>query len=132
MQPVSSAKDLHETIRKTYGHHTSILPLFSAAPTAQKPQARAPDLGLLWSDTRPLSSPPQTPAAIGLGVEDGLADPFAPTPPSVSPPVAVQKGQELSEDDLQATRLFLREFVVQSLVPWLERAVVVGNEQVSR
>ncbi len=37
----------------------------------------------------------------------------------------------MSEDDLKAARLFLREFVVQSLVPWLERAVVVGNEQVS-
>ena len=44
----------------------------------------------------------------------------------------VEKGHELSEDDLKAARLFLREFVVQSLVPWLERAVVVGNEQVGK
>lgn len=46
--------------------------------------------------------------------------------------VITEFGQELSEDDLKNLRIFLREMVVQSLVPWLERAVVVGNEQVRR
>lgn len=58
------------------------------------------------------------------------------TPSSLTAPPLLapipEKGHDLSEDDLKAARLFLREFVVQSLVPWLERAVVVGNEQVSR
>ena len=43
----------------------------------------------------------------------------------------VEKGQELSEDDLKALRVFMREMVVQSVLPWIERSVVVGNEQVS-
>lgn len=42
----------------------------------------------------------------------------------------IEIGQDLSEEDLKNLRMFVREMVVQSIVPWVERAVVVGNEQV--
>lgn len=66
---------------------------------------------------------------IGLGVSDDSEAP--PPPPSQPVPdlEPIEKGHELSDDDLKALRLFLREMVVQSVVPWIERSVVVGNEQ---
>jgi hypothetical protein len=45
--------------------------------------------------------------------------------------VRIEKGRELSEEDLKSLRIFMREMVVQSILPWIERSVVVGNEQVS-
>lgn len=53
------------------------------------------------------------PPPVGLGV-DGVAEPPQP---------------KLSDASREAVRAFTREFVVQSLVPHLERSVVVGNEQ---
>ena len=35
----------------------------------------------------------------------------------------------MSEDDLRSIRVFMREMVVQSIIPFMERSVVVGNEQ---
>lgn len=37
----------------------------------------------------------------------------------------------MCEPDIQATSKFVREFVTQSLVPWMERSVLEWNENVS-
>ena len=37
----------------------------------------------------------------------------------------------MSEKDIQQTARFTREFVVMSLLPWMEKCVVEWNEQVS-
>lgn len=38
----------------------------------------------------------------------------------------------MSEGDAQATGKFVREFLTQSLLPWMEKSVVEWNEAVSR
>lgn len=74
---------------------------------------------------------------MGLGVTDDsspLSGEVGLPPPSPLPTAAeaeaIETGHELSEEDLKALRVFMRELVVQSVVPWIERQVVVGNEQV--
>ncbi|KAM0755961.1 hypothetical protein T439DRAFT_376232 [Meredithblackwellia eburnea MCA 4105] len=141
------AQTLHETIRKTYGSHTALLPLFSASPTAMNPQPRARGVGALWepfsssSSSSPSNNPPASSSqqgltpTVGLGVSSaGLlpdhtttpAPPLSPTKPSIG---TGDKGLELSDEDIVSLKLLLREFVSQSLVPFLERGVRVGNQQ---
>ncbi|GAA5861311.1 hypothetical protein JCM1840_005328 [Sporobolomyces johnsonii] len=123
------AQRLHETIRKTYGLHTALLPLFSASPTALQPSPPAQNLSSLFpssSSSGPHPAPGRS--AIGLGVdgydvEEGVEKVEQPER------VAMERGKELSEEDLRLIGGFMRELVVQSVVPWIERAVVVGNEQ---
>jgi hypothetical protein len=84
---------------------------------------RAQGISHYWDD---ISSGAATfPATIGLGVSLEPSQSAAPTEPG-----PVEAGQELSEDDVKAIKVFLREMVVQSIIPWIERSVVVGNEQV--
>ncbi|KAG9298934.1 hypothetical protein G9A89_015956 [Geosiphon pyriformis] len=47
------------------------------------------------------------------------------------PPPVVLYGQYLSEEDFQGIQVFLRELVVQSIVPYMERNVQLWNEQVA-
>ncbi|KAI5480856.1 (transport protein particle) complex protein Trs85 [Pseudohyphozyma bogoriensis] len=120
------ARTLQETISKTYPHHVALLPLFSASPTAAKPQPRADSLATIW--TRPSPSKPMLPPQeVGLGVS-GLQEEVKEAKEENGNDVGVI-GAELSEEDLKSLRMFLREMVVQSIVPFMERAVVVGNEQ---
>lgn len=58
------------------------------------------------------------------------SDPFMATPVATQPPKP-EIGHDLTEEDLKALRVFMRELVVQSVVPWIERQVVVGYEAVS-
>lgn len=129
---LEDAQTLHETIRKTYGHHTALLPLFSAAPTATPPQQRARGLAPLWPEL-PRSSMPKPQPLLGLGVTQEADDP-TPQSPIAEPKESheeIERGHEISDDDLKALRVFMRDMVTQSLIPWMERAVIVGNEQVS-
>ncbi|KAK4704695.1 trafficking protein particle complex subunit 8, partial [Phenoliferia sp. Uapishka_3] len=137
------AQELHESIRKTYGSHTALLPIFTAAKTAMKPLEKAKGVGALWSATttpmpaptlfRTTTNPINSSTTMGLGVSDGGVDPQIrtdePPPPLAPTPAMVEKGEELSDEDLKALRVFLREMVVQSIVPFMERAVRVGNQQ---
>ncbi|GAA6008142.1 uncharacterized protein JCM10292_001859 [Rhodotorula paludigena] len=135
------AQRLHETIRKTYGNHTALLPLFSAAPSSTDPQPPARGASDLWASlpvpTQPrpgagtLFDSSQQGGVIGLGVDDSDLDPFtaAPAPATPPSPPLPQRGADLSETDLQSLRAFARELVVQSLVPFVERQAVVLHEQ---
>ncbi|SCZ90825.1 BZ3500_MvSof-1268-A1-R1_Chr1-3g02288 [Microbotryum saponariae] len=139
---LEDAKDLHEQIRKTYGHHTALLPIFTAAPTAAKPEARARGIVSLWDEavlSQPGTGAPahsQAAAIVGLGVDQERAYEVDSTAPSDDPSAWAQPasplieiGHELSDLDFNAIKVFLREMVVQSIVPWIERSVVVGYEQ---
>ncbi|KAL8283651.1 hypothetical protein RQP46_005446 [Phenoliferia psychrophenolica] len=134
------AQDLHNSIRKTYGSHTALLPIFTASPSAAVPQPRARGATALWdptglaaplsSSTSPSSQPAVPSSPLGLGVSDaGLES--VPTEqqdvPTPSPTVKIEKGLELSDEDLKSIRVFLREMVVQSIVPSMERAIQIGN-----
>ncbi|GAA5918451.1 hypothetical protein JCM1841_003975 [Sporobolomyces salmonicolor] len=122
------AQRLHETIRKTYGLHTALLPLFSASPAALQPSPPAQNLSSLFPSSSSYGprSPPGRPV-IGLGVEYDVRGGIE----KVEQPktAGMERGRELSEEDLRLIGDFMRELVVQSVVPWIERAVVVGNEQ---
>ncbi|CAE6523932.1 unnamed protein product [Rhizoctonia solani] len=75
------------------------------------------------------------------------SNPFIPPPPQLPPPPNgetpsshpledLTEGSEgdntaLGDDDLQNTNRFVREFVTQSLIPWMERNVMEWNEAVS-
>ncbi|BGP28622.1 hypothetical protein JCM10296v2_000358 [Rhodotorula toruloides] len=121
------AQRLHETIRKTYGLHTALVPLFSASPGAQNPHPAAPSASAMWDFLGPVSAPAQRLAkVVGLGVDEGFdVEPAAPPPP---PSDSAPRASELSEIDLSALTSFSREFLLQSLVPHLERLAVVGHE----
>ncbi|GAA5834924.1 hypothetical protein JCM11251_002063 [Rhodosporidiobolus azoricus] len=151
------AQSLHETIRKTYGLHTALVPLFSASDGAKQTQPQAP-LDVLQRMYGHLAAPKDerkvealvTPAeeVVGLGYDVPdlpTSSPHPPTaPPAVSPipapsavpeaeplpsPDFVVPGHELSEADLTVLNKFVREMVVQSVIPFMERSVIVGNEQ---
>ncbi|BGP44635.1 hypothetical protein JCM10450v2_000449 [Rhodotorula kratochvilovae] len=124
------AQRLHETVRKTYGVHTALLPLFSAAQSAADPLPPAEGAAALWASLpAPPAAPPPVEAVIGLGVDE--PEPAAIRAPAVDPSAvaAPQRGHELSSSDILALRTFVRELVVQSLVPHLERQGVVLHEQ---
>jgi hypothetical protein len=59
--------------------------------------------------------------------------PQLPLPNATQTPSAVPDTSELwmSEIDAQATGKFVREFLTQSLIPWMEKNVVDWNEAVS-
>lgn len=58
--------------------------------------------------------------------------PQLPLPNTVHPPFEVPDTSELwmTEADAQATGKFVREFLTQSLLPWMEKNVVEWNEAV--
>ncbi|BGP21457.1 (transport protein particle) complex protein Trs85 [Rhodotorula toruloides] len=120
------AQRLHETIRKTYGLHTAVVPLFSASPGAQNPHPPAPTASAMWDFLGPVDAVPwRAEKVVGLGVDEGF-DVEPPTPPP--PTDLTTRASELSEINLSALTSFSREFLLQSLVPHLERLAVVGHE----
>ncbi|GAA6006499.1 hypothetical protein JCM10207_004953 [Rhodosporidiobolus poonsookiae] len=130
------AQTLHDTIRKTYGLHTALVPLFSASPSAAKPQPPAEAAAAMYahlavSPSAAASQAQTKEEVVGLGYEDepsassssGAAAPDAPDHPAPVP------GAHLSTTDLQSLSKLTRSLLVQSILPHLERTVVVGNEQ---
>jgi hypothetical protein len=128
----SDAQKLHDTIRKTYGLHTALVPLFSAAPTAPHPEPPAPEAALaIWNWGDADAAPPTTAHLVGLGVDEtggGQGDDDAKESPAAAQAPS-RPAAELSSQDLTALATFSREFVVQSLVPFLERTAIVAHEQ---
>ncbi|GAA5969255.1 hypothetical protein JCM11641_007530 [Rhodosporidiobolus odoratus] len=131
------AQQLHETIRKTYGLHTALLPIFSGSSTAKLPQPPSETAVSLYSFLCP-SSPTTAAHTPNVVVGLGYDVPDEPIPTSAAEAITGVEaegagesppGHELSDQDLTAIAKFVREMVVQSVVPWMERQVVVGNEQ---
>lgn len=77
------------------------------------------------------------------------SNPLVPPPPRLPPPPtgssdtpgryqhddvvggSVDNDMSMGDDDIQTVNRFVREFVTQSLLPWMERNVVEWNEAVS-
>lgn len=124
------SKKLEDLVKKTYGVHVGLLPLFSGGSQLAHEEARK-----LW----PIKSEKEREEkgeVIGLGYELTSNSLHERNPSIVSDhQVRVdemeQKGLELSLDDFERLKTFSRELIVQSIVPWIERTVTVLNEQVS-
>ncbi|KPV78297.1 uncharacterized protein RHOBADRAFT_50778 [Rhodotorula graminis WP1] len=135
----SDAHKLLDTVRKTYGNHSALVDLFSAADTApdRRPSADEAEIRRLWvnvgeAQRQQVAAAARGPqdAVIGLGFDDERSLPQASAASALAPDRApVVLGHELSTDDLGALRQLAREFVVQSLVPFLEQRAVVLYEQ---
>lgn len=102
--------------KKQFGLHCHLLALNLAKPPSPKPlKPIAPQLP-------PPNVYPVTPAKgppVLLNSENGVDH----TEPEVL---------NLSDEDTVNTARFIREFVTQSLVPWMERSVMEWNEIVSQ
>ncbi|KAI0932025.1 hypothetical protein AcV5_004630 [Taiwanofungus camphoratus] len=142
------AESLFNAVKKQYGHNCYLLPL--ALPTDPFPAPipiaplppRLPPIPSPNFDTPPLAPRP-TPA--GLSAPDTPRPIMSPIPRSPGPstlsvnqehviPASTPAGAHtlrLTEGDIQRTAQFVREFVVQCLVPWMEKCVVDWNEQFS-
>jgi hypothetical protein len=108
---------LFNAIRKQYGLNTYLLRLRLPAerPAPVAVPAMLPRLPTQFTEDGPVLS-----RASSSTVLDGIAE-SAGRPNTLS----------LHQDDIQETGKFLREFVNQGLVPWMERAVIEWNETVS-
>ncbi|KZT05978.1 uncharacterized protein LAESUDRAFT_726547 [Laetiporus sulphureus 93-53] len=144
------AEALFNAIKKQYGLHSYLLPLVlpidplpAPVPVPSLPPhlPPPPQPSAAW-DTPPLAPRP-TPA--GLVAPDTPRPAMSPIPRSPGPP-ALRAGQQqsaamqdspvgrtirLSEGDIQQIGKFVREFVVMSLIPWMEKCVIDWNENYS-
>ena len=118
------SKKLEDLVKKTYGVHVGLIPLFSGGSELARKEVEK-----LWP-VRKGEEGRREEGIVGLGYE---LPPTTTTHERKSSIVdeSEQKGQELSLDDLERLKGFVRELVVQSIVPWIERTVTVLNEQVS-
>ncbi|KAF5384925.1 hypothetical protein D9615_001402 [Tricholomella constricta] len=108
---------LFNAVKKQFGLHSYLLPL--ALPTPPPPPVPVPAL-------IPRLPPPPSP-------ESSTSHPPIPTP--VSPgfptdPIGLHT-LRMVEKDIQQTARFAREFLVMSLLPWMEKCVVDWNETFS-
>jgi hypothetical protein len=114
----SRATALYNAVKKQFGLHSYLLPLGLPKPLP----APVPVPALL-----PRLPPPPTPESTSNNV--------TPTPKTASSPAVPTNHSVLNticmaETDIQQTARFTREFVVMSLVPWMEKCVLEWNENV--
>ncbi|CCM05178.1 uncharacterized protein FIBRA_07387 [Fibroporia radiculosa] len=140
------AEALFNAVKKQYGLHSYLLPL--ALPTDPFPTPvpvpslppRLPPPPSVTYETPPLAPAP-TPAALSVPSTPRLLMSPAPRSPGPSMLMGRQPSASspaptgghtlrLSEGDIQQTGKFVREFVVMSLVPWMEKCVIDWNENV--
>lgn len=115
------ANALFNAVKKQYGLHTYLLPL--ALPSPPPPPIPVPAL-------MPRLPPPPGPESPFTSRNLNAIPPTpltANAPDIPSNPYALNT-LRLDEKDIQATARFTREFVVMSLIPWMERCVVEWNE----
>ena len=105
---------LFNAVKKQYGLHAFILPL--SLPTPPPPPVPVPAL------------PPRLPPPSSETWQNGSPTPRTHTISSLFVP---PNSLKLSEPDIQQMARFTREFVVMSLVPWMEKCVLEWNEAYS-
>ncbi|TFK36848.1 ER-golgi trafficking TRAPP I complex 85 kDa subunit-domain-containing protein [Crucibulum laeve] len=114
------AAALFNAVKKQFGLHSYLLNL--RLPTPPPPPVPVPAL------LPRLPSPPM-PESSTMNGSDGLSNtpnrPGTPTSPNVLNTVRMEEG------DIQQTSRFTREFVVMSLIPWMEKCVLDWNENFS-
>lgn len=109
---ISESITLLESIKKIYGLDCCILPINSAAG---EPDPNASATSDLWSDVLS-SSEPRRLSLEGVFESSGKLPSF---------------GMKLDGEDVKRLHAFVREFVAQSLIPWMERCVSHLNESVT-
>uniref|UniRef100_A0A0W0FGI2 Uncharacterized protein n=1 Tax=Moniliophthora roreri TaxID=221103 RepID=A0A0W0FGI2_MONRR len=107
---------LYNAVKKQYGLHTYLLPLElpNPPPNPVPVPATLPRLPPPTMDS-PEIRPPPTPLV-------------SPANSQVNTPLNTLR---MNEKDIQQTARFTREFLVMSLIPWMERCVVEWNENFS-
>ena len=121
-------------VRRAYGVHCGFLALnteIASIPdsaytsASQRPAPKQSDFSDYWKSLPDALVAPRTTASASgtelseAGLEAGLENQTS------------ELGRNLGEEDVRRMKTFLREFAVQSLVPWMERNVSQWNEQVS-
>lgn len=109
------ATALFNAVKKQYGVHVYLLPLI--LPSPPPPPVSIPHL--------PPQLPPPPLDMEQHDINGNLTSTFSNTRES---PAARPNSLRMSEGDIQRTVRFTREFVVMSLVPWMERCVIEWNE----
>ncbi|KAG8747243.1 hypothetical protein FRC10_001859 [Ceratobasidium sp. 414] len=105
---MDESQALLNAARKQYGVHAHLVPWSLSAPSITQPFIPAlPSL------------PPSPNALLDTPSRQQLDD---------LTEVAGHDAVPMSEEDRQSTNRFVREFVTQSLIPWMERNVVEWNE----
>ncbi|KAH7928488.1 hypothetical protein BV22DRAFT_1082749 [Leucogyrophana mollusca] len=106
---------LFNAVKKQYGLHTYLLPL--SLPSPSPPPVPVPAL-MPRLPPPPVESTGQPNGSVGTnGVQAG--------------PTVALNTLKMSEQDIQQTARFTREFVVMSLVPWMENRAMEWNEAYS-
>ncbi|KIJ68594.1 hypothetical protein HYDPIDRAFT_125323 [Hydnomerulius pinastri MD-312] len=105
---------LFNAVKKQYGLHAFLLPLSLPSPPpppvpVSAPIPRFPPPSLETQQDETLPSQPNSPISTGAALNT----------------------LKMSEQDIQQTARFTREFVVMSLVPWMEKCVLEWNEAYS-
>ncbi|KAJ6621602.1 ER-golgi trafficking TRAPP I complex 85 kDa subunit-domain-containing protein [Mycena sp. CBHHK59/15] len=105
---------LFNAVKKQFGLNSYLLPL--ALPSSPPPPVPVPAL------VPRLPPPPSS--------DSPKLIPVAP-PPTPATPASALNTLRMGETDIQQTARFTREFLVMSLVPWMEKCVVEWNEHFS-
>ena len=136
------AESLFNAVKKQYGLHSYLLQL--SLPTSPLPQPvpvplpipRLPPLSTFESSPVPPSQFPGGLAASSIP-NPGILPPRSPEPTAMASeypqvPVAGPGMLLLCQDDIQIIGRFIREFLVMSLIPWMEKCVLEWNDSVRR
>ncbi|KAJ7932534.1 ER-golgi trafficking TRAPP I complex 85 kDa subunit-domain-containing protein [Mycena leptocephala] len=107
---------LFNAVKKQFGLHSYLLPL--ALPSPPPPPVPVPALIPRLPPPPSSDSPELSPATV-------------PPPTPNIPTAGALNTLRMSETDIQQTARFTREFLVMSLVPWMEKCVVEWNENFS-
>ncbi|KAF8846247.1 hypothetical protein BDN67DRAFT_986591 [Paxillus ammoniavirescens] len=102
---------LFNAVKKQYGLHAFLLPL--SLPSPPPPPIVVPAL-------MPRLPPPS--------LETQKNGPLLSEPDLMIPPSVMLNTLRMSEQDIQQTARFTKEFVIMSLVPWMEKCVLEWNE----
>jgi hypothetical protein len=115
------ANALLNAAKKQYGLHCYLLPLALPLP----PPSPVPVPGLIPRlPPIPLQDSPRNSII-------AISDTRETSSPSSEAATSVINTMRMCEDDIQRTAKFAREFVVMSVVPWMEKCVVEWNETYS-
>lgn len=118
---LARATALFNAVKKQYGLHSYLLTL--SLPSPPPPPIPVPTLM------------PRLPPPSGLDSPEihrhSLPTPTSPLSPHGQNTNHTPNTLRMQEQDVHDTARFTREFVVMSLIPWMERCVVEWNESVS-
>ncbi|GAA5923269.1 TRAPP III-specific subunit 85 family protein [Sporobolomyces koalae] len=110
---------LEETVKKTYGVHTKVLTLYDNDSTDTPANTDHDDLvRILWPESD--QDAQRSEGLVGLGYEPETASPA---------PRTIRRGHDLSRKDLGTLSEWTREIILQSVIPSIERSVIVAHEQ---